>query len=659
MAKDKKKNRGVIVEGQITGDTIRNIAIGLVLVILIFVGFNAFNIWMLGDQLPVQEVVKNIKSGDVTELTIRDNTIQLQKKDGKNYYTMIDSKTSFFELLQRDGVVLSETKAKIVVPPNMAISFSDLLTLVFIGASIYGIFSFLSILRKQSGGGNGLMSFGKSTARVIIGKRPEITFNDVAGLKEAKKEIAEIVDFLKEPKAFFEMGAHIPRGVLLVGEPGTGKTMLARAVAGEAKVPFFHTSGPEFEEMLVGAGAARVRDLFKRAKNLAPAIIFIDEIDAVARKRGLDLKSSSTEQTLNQILVEMDGFEKRDAIIVIAATNRPDVLDPAVLRPGRFDRTVTLSLPDHNERLEILKVHAKNKKLDTDVDLKQVAQFTIGFSGAQLENLMNEAAIEAVRAKRHVITSQDMKEATLKVSLGPRRDSMMMTENDLRNTAYHEAGHAIVGIFSKFADRVRSISVVPRGRALGVTYSFGDTDKTNDTYGGLLDRVAVLTAGRIAEELIFGAENITTGAANDIQVATRIAGAVIKRFGMSEKVGFLQFEDDREFDYMAYKPSYSDQTAQVIDVEVKNLVQKQYDHAKQILTREKKLLEVVAKELLQKEALSDVEFEELVQKFGVEKPAVKEKHEAMPVIEWLSKLAPAKEEAVEVTPSPVESAPTN
>ncbi|WKZ30622.1 MAG: ATP-dependent zinc metalloprotease FtsH [Candidatus Dojkabacteria bacterium] len=636
MAKNKKKDRAVIVEGEITGDTVRNFVIGIVLIIVLFFGFNAFNLWSMGEAVPVQEAVKQIKEGSVQEVTIRDNSVILQKNDGKRYYTMVDSKTSFFELLQRDGIVLSQINAKITVPPSAGITFGDVLTLIFIGATIYGIFTFLNILKKQSGGGGGLMSFGKSTARVIIGKRPEVTFKDVAGANESKQEISEVVDFLKDPKAFFDMGARIPRGVLLVGDPGTGKTLLARAVAGEAKAPFFHTSGPEFEEMLVGAGAARVRDLFKRAKSLSPAIIFIDEIDAVARRRGLDLKSSSTEQTLNQILVEMDGFEKRDAVIVIAATNRPDVLDPAVLRPGRFDRIVTLSLPDHNEREEILKIHARNKKLAEDISMKEVAQFTLGFSGAQLENLMNEAAIQAVRNKHALITKEDMKEAILKVSLGPRRESMTMTEESIKNTAYHEAGHAIVGAYLKHADKIRSISIVPRGRSLGVTYSMSDTDKTNETYGSLVDDIAMFAAGRVAEELIFGVDNITTGASSDIQRATYLANKLVKRFGMNDKVGFIQYEDDREYDYLAFKPNYSDETAKVIDQEVKKLVQEQYDKAKNILTRERKLLDTVANTLLSQEALQEAEFEALVEKYGTEKPPVKEKPRVQTVTEWIT-----------------------
>jgi len=636
MAKKQKQNRAVIVEGEITPQTIRNIFIGIIVVILVFIGYNAFSVMQMGDEIPVQEVIKSIKDGSISEVTVKNNTVEVIGTNNEKKYSVIDGNTSFFELLQRDGIVLSESKTKFYVPASPVIGFSDIVTLLFIGAIIWGIYNFVSILRKQSGGGGGLMSFGKSPARVIIGKRPNISFKDVAGTKEAKKEISEVVDFLRDPKAFFEMGARIPRGVLLVGAPGTGKTLLARAVAGEAKVPFFHTSGPEFEEMLVGAGAARVRDLFKRAKALSPSIIFIDEIDAVARRRGLDMKSSNTEQTLNQILVEMDGFEKREAVIIIAATNRPDVLDPAIMRPGRFDRIVTLGLPDNGEREEIIKIHARGKKLEDSVDLKEIAQFTIGFSGAQLENLMNEAAIQAVRNNHERVTKLDVREAAMKVSLGPRRESMMMTELELKNTAYHEAGHAIVGTFLENTEKIRTISIVPRGRSLGVTYTMGDVDKTNETLGALTDDIAMLAAGRIAEELTFGENNITTGAASDIQRATQLANMVVKRFGMSKELGFIQYEDEREYDYFAFKPSYSDDTANKIDTQVKLLVTTQYDKAREILVREKKLLEEVAQELLKREALSETEFDQLVVQFGTKPVPTKDKPSIRTVMEWIS-----------------------
>jgi cell division protease FtsH len=489
-------------------------------------------------------------------------------------------------------------------------------------------------IQKQNATGGGLSSFGKSSANVIIGKRPDTTFADIAGAKEAKEEIKEIVDFLKNPKAFFEMGARIPRGVMLVGDPGTGKTLLARAVAGEAKVPFFHTSGPEFEEMLVGAGAARVRDLFKRAKNLAPAIIFIDEIDAVARRRGMDYKSSHSEQTLNQILVEMDGFEKREAIIVIAATNRPDVLDPAILRPGRFDRNVRLSLPDMTERKEILLVHAKNKKFGADVNMDKIAANTVGFSGADLENVLNESAILAVRAKRKEILQEDIREAALKVSMGPRRGGMMMTGHDLEVTAIHEAGHAIVSAYLVDAEPVKSITIVPRGQSLGLTLMYSEVQSNNVTKVHLLARIAVSSAGRISEALKYGESNISTGASSDIAHATRLAQLMVKQVGMSD-AGFILFDKEEDFDAFSNKSKYSEHTAELLDKEVKNIVDGQYKIATDILTREKKLLEVLAQELLKKESLNEEEFMSLVVKHGSVDAPVKKQDEALSVTDWI------------------------
>ncbi|PJA13944.1 cell division protein FtsH, partial [Candidatus Dojkabacteria bacterium CG_4_10_14_0_2_um_filter_Dojkabacteria_WS6_41_15] len=379
-----------------------------------------YSVWQMGTEISMGEAVKMIQDKKVAKVVEQGNMILIEQSDKTRLYAQVGAKTDFPKLLQDAGVNIAEVNYR-PNNSNLGLSLLDFAGLLLTGVLAYGVWSFVRAIQRQNATGGGLSSFGKSGAAVIIGKRPDVTFNDVAGAVEAKGEIKELVDFLKNPKQFFEMGARIPRGVLLIGEPGTGKTLLARAVAGEAKVPFFHTSGPEFEEMLVGAGAARVRDLFKRAKSISPSIVFIDEIDAVARRRGMDYKSSHSEQTLNQILVEMDGFEKRDAVIVIAATNRPDVLDPAILRPGRFDRTVRLSLPDVTERLDILRVHAKNKKMGPDVDMQKIAQFTVGFSGADLENVLNESAILAVRNKRKEIMQEDIHEATLKVSMGPRR----------------------------------------------------------------------------------------------------------------------------------------------------------------------------------------------------------------------------------------------
>lgn len=648
MAKEDQE-RAVIVEGEITPETVRK-AFGIVAVILVgWLLFQSYSSWQMGQKIPLQQAVSEIKESQIKRIEVQGTLVLLTTKDKKNKYTQIEGSTSFSDILKNDNITLNDLAAMETefVPNNvdMGNSLLNLLSLVMMGVVAFGVWSFVRTIQRQNATGGGLSSFGKSSASVIIGKRPNTTFADVAGAKEAKEEIKEIVDFLKNPKAFFEMGARIPRGVLLVGSPGTGKTLMARAVAGEAKVPFFHTSGPEFEEMLVGAGAARVRDLFKRAKSLAPSIIFIDEIDAVARRRGMDYKSSHSEQTLNQILVEMDGFEKRDAVIVIAATNRPDVLDPAIMRPGRFDRNIRLGLPDVAERLEVLQVHAKNKKFGSDVNLDKVAQFTVGFSGADLENLLNEAAILAVRAKRGQITQEDLSEAMLKVSMGPRRSSKMVTEDDLKRTAYHEAGHAIVGTYLKDCDPVKVITVIPRGTSMGATYSHSEFDSSFQTKAALRSHIAMSAAGRVAEELIFGAEQVSGGAASDIDHITTLANAMVKQIGMSDKAGMIVYDKGEDFDILSSKVKYSDKTADMLDQEIKMLVDSQYEVATQILKKERKLLDAVSEELLQSETLSGERFMEIVGQFGTEAPPEKPKHRSLSVSDWIKKKQVPTEEA--------------
>jgi cell division protease FtsH len=633
MAKKEIQDRAVIVEGEITGDTVKKALAVIALLIVGFIAYQTYSVWQMGDEISMGEAVKLIQEKKVEKVVEQGNLILIEQSDKSRKYTQVGAKTDFPKLLQDAGVDISQVNYR-PSNSNFAGSALDFAGLLLTGVLAYGVWSFVRAIQRQNATGGGLSSFGKSGAAVIIGKRPDVTFNDVAGAMEAKEEIKELVDFLKNPKQFFEMGARIPRGVLLVGEPGTGKTLLARAVAGEAKVPFFHTSGPEFEEMLVGAGAARVRDLFKRAKSLSPSIVFIDEIDAVARRRGMDYKSSHSEQTLNQILVEMDGFEKRDAVIVIAATNRPDVLDPAILRPGRFDRTVRLALPDVTERLEILKVHGKNKKFAAHVDLKKVAQFTVGFSGADLENVLNESAILAVRNKRKEITQDDVHEASLKVSMGPRRGSLMMSDAELRSTAYHEAGHAIVGTYLEESEPVKAITVVPRGISLGMTMH-DDSDRHSQSKQYLRDLIAVYAAGRAAEELVYGKDHVTTGAANDIERASKIATHMVKTLGLSDKIGFVQFDKDEDFDIFTSQNKYSEQTSQVMDREISELMNEQYDVAVKILKRERKLLDEVAIELLKQETLSGESLLELVEKFGVGKPPKKEKPELLSVTEWI------------------------
>jgi cell division protease FtsH len=635
MAKDNQE-RAVIVEGEITPETVKRGALIVGLIVLGWFLFQGYSVYQMGDEIPLSQAISEIKDQKVQEIKVTNSLVTMKRTDNSRSYSQVKSTTSFAELLKAEGIsqIDLNTNGKKYEENDASAgdAIYNILGIVLMGSVAFGVWSFVRAIQKQNATGGGLSSFGKSSANVIIGKRPNTTFGDVAGAKEAKEEIKEIVDFLKNPKQFFEMGARIPRGVMLVGAPGTGKTLLARAVAGEAKVPFFHTSGPEFEEMLVGAGAARVRDLFKRAKALAPSIIFIDEIDAVARRRGMDYKSSHSEQTLNQILVEMDGFEKRDAVIVIAATNRPDVLDPAIMRPGRFDRNVQLSLPDNTERLEILGVHAKNKKFAKEVNMGTIAANTVGFSGADLENLLNEAAILAVRAKRKEILQDDMREATLKVSMGPRRSGMMMTAEFLKETAIHEAGHAVVGAYMKEADPVKSITIIPRGQSLGVTTMYSETETRNMTKGGILASIAVFAAGRVAEEVVYGEEKVSTGAASDIEYSTKLAQLMVKHVGMSD-AGFILFEKDEDFDILSNKSKYSEETAQKLDSEIKRIVDAQYQVATTIIKKQRKLLEAIAAELLKKETVNEEDFTELVKKYGVGDAPEKAKLKALSVSE--------------------------
>lgn len=446
------------------------------------------------------------------------------------------------------------------------------------------------------------------------GVKPDVTFADVAGVDEAKAELEEIVQFLRFPEKFRKLGARIPKGVLMVGQPGTGKTMLARAIAGEAGVPFFHTSGAEFEEMLVGAGASRVRDLFEKAKKAAPALIFIDEIDAVARKRGTTIQSSTTEQTLNQILVEMDGFEQGTNVIIIAATNRPDVLDPAILRPGRFDRRVVLDLPDADGRRQILEVHAKNKKLAADVDLEKVAKRTIGFSGAELENTLNEAAIITAKHDRNETTYHDIEEAASKVTMGPIRKSLKRSDDELKLVAVHEAGHALVSKFVPQADPVHRVSILSRGMAGGVTHFLPQDDNRMISKTRLLSRLVVALGGRAAEEVILG--DVSTGASSDIDSVTNIVRNMVQKYGMSDKLGLVKYGESNDLQYLGYgygeQRDYSEETASLIDEEVRQMVEGAYVKAKQIISEHRGVFDKLVSMLLEKEVLEAEEFEELI-----------------------------------------------
>ncbi|MFC0633452.1 ATP-dependent zinc metalloprotease FtsH [Brevundimonas balnearis] len=478
----------------------------------------------------------------------------------------------------------------------------------------------LFFMNRMQGGARGAMGFGKSKAKLLTEHKGRKTFEDVAGVDEAKEELQEVVDFLKDPGKFQRLGGKIPKGALLVGPPGTGKTLLARAVAGEAGVPFFSISGSDFVEMFVGVGASRVRDMFEQAKKNAPCIIFIDEIDAVGRHRGAGLGGGNDEreQTLNQLLVEMDGFESNEGIILIAATNRPDVLDPALLRPGRFDRQVVVPNPDVSGREKILRVHMKDVPLAADVHVKTLARGTPGFSGADLANLVNEAALMAARRDRRMVTMRDFEDAKDKVMMGAERKSMAMNEEEKRLTAYHEGGHAIVAMNVKMADPVHKATIVPRGRALGMVMQLPEGDRYSMKYQQMVDRIAIMAGGRVAEELIFGKENITSGASSDIEQATKLARAMVTRWGFSDKLGTVAYGENQEEVFLGHSvarsQNVSEETARIIDEEVKRIVSSGWDEARRILTEKADDLEALAQALLEYETLSGEEIKDLLEK---------------------------------------------
>ena len=474
----------------------------------------------------------------------------------------------------------------------------------------------LYMFRKQSGGSGGVFGYGKSRAKLLTEDQKRATFDDVAGIDEAKEELEEIVEFLKRPNVFSRLGGRIPKGALLVGPPGTGKTLLARAIAGEADVPFFSISGSDFVDMFVGVGASRVRDMFEQAKRRAPCIVFIDEIDAVGRSRGVGYGGGSDEreQTLNQLLVEMDGFEANEGVVIVAATNRPDVLDPALLRPGRFDRQVVVSNPDIKGREKILFVHGRKVALGPDVDLRVIARGTPGFSGADLANLVNEAALMAARARRDSVSMADFEDAKDKVMMGSERRSLVMTEEEKRLTAYHEAGHAIVGLNLEQTDPIHKATIIPRGRSLGHVLSLPERDQLSVTMAKYQSIIAVAMGGRVAEEIIFGTGNVTSGAASDIQQATKVARAMVTQFGMSEKLGKIDYSSEQE-SYLGPTgrgPSASPETQELIDAEVRRLVDDGYETAKSILTDNHVELERLAQGLLEFETLTGEEISKVV-----------------------------------------------
>ena len=568
-----------------------------------------------GEEVSVSEVVTDISEERYDKIILKDDMVILEltkERDGEEVltrkYALLPGGTDFYQILSNAEINVKDL-GNDFYEPRLGITLGDILTFIFFGAAL--VLVYIMIKNMQASGGK-ILDFGQSKARLLMGKKTGVTFEDVAGIEEVKEELTEIIDFLKHPKKYRNLGARIPKGVLLTGDPGTGKTLLAKAVAGEAGVPFFHTSGSEFEEMLVGAGASRVRDLFQKARKAAPCIVFVDEIDAVAKKRGTVLHSGAGEQTLNQILVEMDGLEERENVIILAATNRPDVLDPAILRPGRFDRSVYVPMPDYKERKAILEVHAKNKKFEEDADLDTVAKKTVAYSGADLENLLNEAAIMAAKDNRKKINQDDLLEAYLKVKLG-RKKKGDKEQDDIKKTAYHEAGHAVVAKFTKGSDPVEQISVISRGASGGVTVYLPEKDRKFLYKNQMLAWLRTGVAGRAAEEIFL--EDISTGASDDIKKVTEIARRMIMDHGMSEKLGMVKYGDLEETKHLGYTygggREYSEEVAKIIDSEVKSLVDSAYADSLNILKEKKEYVEKLVEMLLEKEVVTGKEFEEM------------------------------------------------
>ena len=590
--------------------------------ILMFIVIVVAALWMAGrmqmhrQEMGYTDFVSQVRQGNVTDVYIDLNravptgTVSFMLKDGDGARTVnVSDVEDVKDLLDENDVRYSMS----------AIPEASVLTTVFLPLliTLAGVFLLFYLLNRQNGGANAkTMNFGKSRARMTGQDEIKVTFADVAGLKEEKEELEEIVDFLKSPKKYVQLGARIPKGVLLEGPPGTGKTLLAKAVAGEAGVPFFSISGSDFVEMFVGVGASRVRDLFQDAKKNAPCIVFIDEIDAVARRRGSGLGGGhdEREQTLNQLLVEMDGFGVNEGIIVMAATNRKDILDPAILRPGRFDRNVIVGRPDVGGREEILRVHAKNKPLGDDVDLRQIAQTTAGFTGADLENLLNEAAILAAKDNRVFIQQQDIRHAFVKVGIGPEKKSRIVSDKERRITAYHEAGHAILFHALPDVGPVYSVSIIPTGGAGGYTMPLPEKDDMFNTKGHMLQEITVALGGRVAEEEIF--DDITTGASQDIKQATAIAKSMITKFGMSERLGLINYDNDSDEvfigrDFGHTSRGYGEKVAGTIDEEVKRIIDECYAKARKIIQEHHDVLDKCAKLLLEKEKITRSEFEAL------------------------------------------------
>ena len=592
--------------------------------LVIFIAITAYDYFSVKPK-PVEETsysqfLQLVEKGEVKKVILVKNTIQVTKTDGGEFTTTAPDEPigdeSLVGKLEAKGVEITAQNPK--DPPWWMTLLTSLLPIALLVGFWYYMIS------QTQGGGGKVFSFGKSRAKLMGGDKVKVTFNDVAGADEAKEELAEVVEFLKHPKKFNDLGARIPKGVLLFGPPGTGKTLLAKAVAGEAGVAFFSISGSDFVEMFVGVGASRVRDLFAQAKKNSPCIIFIDEIDAVGRQRGANLGGGhdEREQTLNQLLVEMDGFTANEGIIIIAATNRPDILDKALLRPGRFDRQIVVDKPDVTGRIAILKVHTKGKPIAKDADLDILARRTPGFTGADLANLVNEAALLAARRNKHEINMTELEESIERVMAGPERKSKVMSDNEKKLTAYHEGGHALVGMMLKHADPVHKVTIIPRGRAGGYTLMLPKEDRSYATRSELLDRLKVAMGGRVAEEVVLN--EISTGASQDIQQASQIVRAMIMQYGMSEKIGPVAYGGDpvQQYYFGQQQKNYSEEVAGEIDKEVHKYMEEAYEACRTIITDNRDKLDAIAKALLDKETLSAQELKDIV--FGADVPEIEQ-----------------------------------
>ncbi len=595
---------------------LKNLAVWLLIGFLVFLIIDFYktnNTVQQSRVVSYSNFLSDVKNGNVSRVEIRGNNITGEYSNGTLFSTYSPNDLSLIDKLEKNNIEIIAQPLEKNSPGLFDILISWFPMLLLIGVWIF-------FMRQMQSGSGRAMGFGKSRAKLLNENKDKVTFRDVAGIDEAKAELEEIVEFLKDPTKFQRLGGKIPKGALLVGPPGTGKTLLARAIAGEANVPFFSISGSDFVEMFVGVGASRVRDMFEQGKKNAPCIIFIDEIDAVGRHRGAGLGGGNDEreQTLNQLLVEMDGFDATEGVILIAATNRPDVLDPALLRPGRFDRQVVVPNPDIKGRNKILEVHTRKLALAPDVDITVIARGTPGFSGADLANLANEAALLAARRNKRLVTMLDFEDAKDKVLMGAERRSMVMSQKEKELTAYHEAGHALVGVFTPGNDPLHKVTIIPRGRALGVTMNLPERDRYSETKTEMKAKLAMMFGGRVAEEIIFGKENVTSGASNDILQATQKARAMVVEWGMSDILGPLKYSENEEDVFLGrsvtQRTSMSDETAKLIDKEIRKLIDNAENHAKKVLKKNIKHLHNLAKALLEFETMSGDEVRELIKK---------------------------------------------